>query len=386
MRKSTLICILAFLMDTANGMVGLCIPLLATSFGADYDDLGNIGAAGAASYAALCLVSGRLSERFGHRRTAAASVLCLVLLVVTYTRVDAVYQVLLIAVGVGAAMSAYWPTLQSWLSQGYNPRRLTRALGNFNISWGTGVMVGPALGGYFYAWGPSYPFLAAAGSQTCILLLILLASPRPKPEQVNASETGSSGERVFLKLAWIANFATIFASGTLRVIFPRFAVDLGMEAQGIGVLLSLIGGSQVISFLVVSRITSWHYRLSSLARAQLSGAAGLLLLVFGKGSAVFAVSMLIHGALVGVTFSQSLFYSLNNEVDQTRSPSLPPTPRSRRAGIHESIVGTGFLLGPFFGGYAAQYVGPRAPFLLSASVILTCLLLEYQVLRKARNE
>ena len=74
---------------------------------------------------------------------------------------------------------------------------------------------------------------------------------------------------------------------------------------------------------------------------------------------LFAASLCSVGLLIGATFTWSMFYSL-------RSPS-----ESRaRAGIHEAIVGSGFLFGPLLGGLAAEHLGASTPYRLGAATIL----------------
>ena len=79
------------------------------------------------------------------------------------------------------------------------------------------------------------------------------------------------------------------------------------------------------------------------------------------------------GALAGVTFTASIFYSLFSE-----------GAAARRAGFHEAIIGSGFFVGPLIGGIVAEHLGPRTPYVLCAAVILLAIFAQTYVLKKER--
>ena len=85
--------------------------------------------------------------------------------------------------------------------------------------------------------------------------------------------------------------------------------------------------------------------------------------------------MLLHGLLAGVTFTASIFYSL-----YTREGG------GRRTGFHEAIIGSGILFGPLLGGFAAEHIGSRSPYLLSAGVVFAGLMLQFYFLKRSREE
>lgn len=50
--------------------------------------------------------------------------------------------------------------------------------------------------------------------------------------------------------------------------------------------------------------------------------------------------------------------------------------------MHESIVGSGALLGPILGGIAAQYAGLRTPYLLCLAVLFLAVVAELNLFRR----
>jgi len=372
-KKEPFLYVISFVMDGCFALVGLCVPLLAMRIGATYDELGAISAIGAGAYSLGCFLSGRLADRMGYRRFMSISSLAIALIFSCYLVVSQVRHLFVLAFLTGVALSGFWPSLQAWLGQGKERRSLLRAVGGFNVAWSLGFLVGPALGGALYAIDPAGVFALAAALVGFLFLSVSLIQVRKEESaaEERAEPASFAAARRFLPIAWTANFATFFTTGTVRSLFPKFATDLGIAPGPLGQLMSLIGLAQVIAFLLISRTDRWQFRLSPFVAFQLLAVAGLWTLAFGTSYGPFAVGLLVHGLLVGLTFTASIFYSLH-----ARGPG------GRRTGIHEGIVGSGFLLGPLAGGLAAEHIGPRAPYLLSAGVIFCAAVLQIYLLKK----
>ncbi len=367
MTKERLIYMMAFVMDGCFGLVGLSVPLLAVSLGAQYDELGIIGATGASVYAVCCLATGSVLKRWSHRKTAAASAAGIVFCFAAYTLVASVWHIVLVSAAVGLVLSAFWPTMQSWVAKGNSGERLIRILGKFNISWGAGVMAGPALGGQLFAMDPHLPFTLCSIVVVGVFLTLAFSRPGTADRDEQPESQNIPTDRRFLTVSWIANFATFFATGLVRSLFPKFATDAGVSPGLLGQMMAIVGLAQVVSFYLVSRSGWWQNRLGPMIIIQCLGAGGLILIACSDSILLLSLSLASVGLLIGATFTWSMFYSL-------RSPS-----RSRsRAGIHEAIVGSGFLFGPLLGGLCAEHVSPIAPYLLGAVVI--CLVAVVEVI------
>ena len=373
MRKEPFLFAMAFLMDATFALSGLCAPLLAISLGADYDDLGAIGAAGAAAYALTCIPSGRLADRFGYRLLPAVASAGAAVVFLLYTAVSTVAHVLVLVVLSRLALAGFWPPTQAWLGKGKRGKHLLRTLGTFNVCWSLGIFVGPAVGGTLYGMNPVWPFVVASGAAAAVFVALMTAVPRDlEPAEVLDPEARTDpAARTFLLIAWTANFASFFAGGAVRALFPKLASDLGVESGLLGHMMALVGLAQLITFYVISRIHNWQFRLLPLTGIQILGALGLLTLAAGSSPAVFSLGLLSLGILSGTTFTSSVYYSL-----QAGGPG------GRRTGMHEAILGSGHLLGPLLGGLAAEHLGARAPYQLAAAVILSAIVVQALLLRR----
>ena len=359
MKKDTFLYINAFLMDCCFAIVGVCVPLHALHFGATYDDLGHINAWGALAYTLTSLVSGRLADRMGYRLVMTIGCVFLALAFVGYIGVNRIWHFVLLSVLMAVAIAHYWPPMQAWLGRGKSRDMLLPALGRFNVAWTLGVCIGPAAGGELFEFHPFSGFILS-GFLGVLLFAGLLVVPivESEPDAVNRrSVAATSGH--FLPLALLANFATFFAIGLVRALFPKLATDLDISPSLLGYLLALIALTQLAVFYFMSRTDRWQFRMSPIIFAQLLAAFGLGLIGIGTQPIVFACGFLLLGGLIGVTFTASIFYSLYAE-----------GPGGRRTGVHEAIVGSGFLFGPLLGGLVAEHFNARLPYLMGSMVIL----------------
>tara|TARA_Y100001934_G_scaffold154267_1_gene184889 strand:+ start:114 stop:1199 length:1086 start_codon:yes stop_codon:yes gene_type:complete len=359
-------------MDGGSAVVSLCVPLLAIEVGGSYDDLGALRATHALTYAVGAFFLGRLADRVGYQRAMAACCLAMTVIYLGYYRVDAVAQLFGLALLTGLGLAAFWPSVQAWLGREQNRAGLRRAIGGFNMSWSLGLIVGPGVAGALYAAYADFSFVLAAILAAALCVAITLVRVRESaPVELEEESASIAAARRFLPVAWIANFATFFATGVIRALFPKLATDLGVATEHLGYLMALIGVAQFTAFTLVARSDRWQFKLWPLALVQLCALAGLCALAFGDSLFVFAVGLLLHGLLIGFTFTSSGFYSLH---------SLSPA--GRRIGFHEAILGSGNLVGPLLGGLAGEHIGARAPYLLAAGVIAVAMVMQWMYLRR----
>ncbi len=225
----------AFVMDLGIAVIGLSVQFKGRELGATPLQLGLIGAISALSYAVFCLLTGRLSDSWGRRLLASASCVGCGIVWLIMTRAGSPAQLLCLVPFSGASIALFWPTLQAWLSQvSSSPSRLTRNIGDFNVSWTIGLMFGAPVAGLLWGYGHDVPFVFAA--VIILLLLVFLQTVHggnrsgnsAAPEPVDEAPVDPTLTRQFLYLAWIANFAAWFSRGLTSVVFPKLGNDLGM--------------------------------------------------------------------------------------------------------------------------------------------------------------
>ena len=301
-----------------------------------------------------------------------------------------IHMILLMA-ACGCGMASFWPALEAWMSEGGNEEEVRRELGAFNVSWSVGGALGPLIGGLIYTVSGSLAFLMAACGT---VIVVFLTSLHKKPATADAGtemagaengiaspgdEMGGGAEirqervsRNLLYAAWIANFASWFAVSELRVLFPKLGLALGMQPWVIGGIMFSLGASLTATFYIMGASGRWHTKTYPLLAGQ---AFIVILLLASLGlTSPLALGLIFAGLGVGfgITYSYSLYCSIVGALN-----------KGEAGGRHETVLGTGALLGPFLGGLAAETLHtPRAPYILGAALVAACLIAEIVMLRR----
>ncbi|MCD6472110.1 MFS transporter, partial [Candidatus Aerophobetes bacterium] len=178
----------------------------------------------------------------------------------------------------------------------------------------------------------------------------------------------------YLYVAWIANFASYFSFGILRYIFPKLFIGIGFSSSTLGVLMSTISISQAFTFYILGQTSRWHYRLAPLLSAQLLIAFALIIIFLSNSLIIFFLSFIFIGIGMGICSFSSLFYSINTYHN-----------RGARAGIHETFLGSGVLIGPLVGGITAQIYSLKTPYITAALINGIFIIVEIKLILKRKN-
>ena len=360
-------------MNSSTGVLAVALPLLAISRGANPLELGLLGSLGALAYTFACPFAGWHVERIetdasllpaeAKRRSVMLSCGLLIVVDVCIFLVSGLRDVFILAVSGSLCAGIFWPPLQAWLAESGGRARLSERLGMFNLSWSVGIMLGPMIGGMLYAIDYRYPWCYSAAANALMLTALLLTMGGDGRNDGAAGDNEEETPRlkdpgVFLPLALWANFVCWFALSNVQSLYPKLAVARGFSPQMIGYFLFLVGVAQSLFFVILRSSRIWHYRFGPLVIVHGAGAVGMLIVFGSESVALLSLAFPLLGLALGLSYYSSIYYSL---CGRGRS--------GRRAGVHESMVGSGFFLGPAIGGVCAQYAGVRSPFMLCALLL-----------------
>ncbi|MBN1872367.1 MAG: MFS transporter [Candidatus Omnitrophica bacterium] len=370
--------IAAFLADFALGVVLLSLPLLLIyRFEASSLTLGLFGALGALIYSSGVVAFGRLSDRM-NRRTVLLS--GCVLFVVSYLILPLSHDIKCVfALYIPAAfsMALFWPTIQSWLSQGLDKKALLRSLKYFNIFWCAGLTFGFLISGFLFSIDYKAPFFFGV-TLLCIVFFILLRQPivsetEDEPARKVFIQTENDrpkeSER-YLYIAWFANFASWYIVGTVRNIFPKLGIELGFSSGFIGILIFIMMLAQTFVFFILGKTARWHYRLTPLVACQALALLALAILMRNSGVVYLMIAFFLLGISGGMTYFSSIFYSLYGFID-----------KGKRSGLHEGFIGAGAFLGPLVGGVTAGTLGIRTPYVFAFFMLVIIIIFEISMAR-----
>lgn len=375
-----LLFVAAFLMDLIMRAGGQAYQEGGIAFHGTAFQLGLLGAVSAFCYSVMCPLAGAASDRFGRRLSTCIAGLGLMLAYFLASRARSVEQLMGLTVLSGTSAAFFWPAAQAWIADlgGRGRKALGRNLGLFNIVWSTGLTVGPVVTGYLWAFGRAsgrgqqIAFVTIAALALGLVGLMLAIRRHGSSTEDNGEQrddTPHPSTSVYLRAAWVGVFAGWFGGGIIASLFPKLGEHLGYDERMRGLLCSSYHVGQVAMFTLTRFSLRWQYRRWPIVAAELAGAAALASILLARGPAMFAAAFFVTGLAAGAPYAASLFYSLHGRTEG----------QGFRTGIHEAILASGVFLGPLIGGYLAQHLSLRAPFVLAAAVLVVAVAVQMAI-------
>lgn len=322
--------------------------------------LGLIGLTQFGAMLVVTFLAGYLADRLDRRRLVAscqlvqcvaASLLALGSFVGWLT-VPAIFALVAVA---ASARACEQPTEQALLPNLVARQDFPRVVA-FATSLNQGcVVVGPAIGGLFYGFGPAIPYAVVA-----LLLVVASAAAIRIPAQVRTNPQAKlSFDFVLSGLSFIVSrrivlgaisldLFTVLFGGAIALL-PVFAVDvLHVDAFGLGLLRSAPAAGALVTAFVLTRVS---FRGAGATMLKSSIAFGLLTIGFAFSTSLVLslIILFFMGAanVVGVVIRQSLVQM-----------ETPDELRGRVAAVNSLFTGTSNHLGDFEAGLTAALLGP----------------------------
>jgi MFS family permease len=391
------ICLAAFLFDGAV-MTGL----IATPFFV-YNQLGGgagmsglFGAGQAITYALTCMaMSGRIDRARNGLHWALAGIACFSVLFCMMPFFRAPWICLAVTGVAWCFLALTWPALHSWVGAEPDPARRTRHMGWFNLSWSAGFAVSPLLAGPLIDTDYRLAFvLIFALSGGAFLLILSLPHEKDYFAVLTAEALGARADHdraseAHLYCAWAATCVANLLAGVLRAVYPKRIDDLvaagelriffeetplaalnTAAATRYSWLAFFMSLATAAAFLLLGRSNWWRHNFGLLCALQAAGAAAFWFLGHTRSMAVMLVCFAVIGAIVGVTFFMSVYYSVSN-----------PLRKHSRATINEGVVGFGAFAGSMVFGQLAAAYGIALPFHYTPAAMILVLLFQWWLLR-----
>lgn len=374
---------ISFTTSLVNGLVAPVVPLFSLRLGASPLELGLIGSVGAAVYVFCALLMGRLSDRVGRK----IPILSFLLL---FGGLNALYSFAMLPVHIialklveGLAWGMFWPSVEALIADASAPDT-ARFAPKFNVVWSIGAVVGALL---------AAPWTLPGMERTLFRLLIgvawaagiiglVLVKENPRPRSIDRSTVDNPGppqERglslgvVFdLPVAWIGAFTYAFVSGTILALYPAYAKSLAVSGPLIAVAIFLYMAGKSVAFAYAYKRPAFTARLASLQMLVIALAAAPFALTANFN--LHLISAFISGFGAGMVYSYALVAALTRD----------PRRRGIYAGVFESSLGIGFLVGPVLGGAWAETL-VTGPYLLCTMTAVATFLISLAVQRRGRQ-
>jgi MFS family permease len=318
------------------------VPLFAISLGADAVQVGLINSGFMLVAGALSIPSGLISDRFGRRLPLLGGLMLLAISSILLYWSSSPRQMGVIYLLFGVGLSAFSPTLMSYVADVTPPEILGRALGLYTMALYGGMTIGPAAGGFLgKVLGLRPVFLVAGGlilSMFFVALFFLPSStshaPVERPAVLPALRGLVSNRRLIACL--VATVGGCFGFGMFITFMPLYIRSYGMHSGDVGFVFASQALANALSRLPSGRMIDRMKDSSAIV------AAGML--VFASALAAFALChslspmmamAAIMGGSMGIVFTA---------VCALIADSVPRQLRGLAMGCYNTSVYAGMML------------------------------------------
>lgn len=340
-----------FTFSIGFGMMTPAIPIFAhLRLQANEWELGILGAIVAVPYVFSPAIFGRLSDRVGRKPIIVSAIALYALTSTSYFFASSIWEFAFLRILEGVAFSAIWPSAEAFVGDNAPHPIRSKAVGIYSVAWSGGYMVGPfVLGLIITAGDVSFSFLATALFLLASLFMVMGINMRGQKEEAEAArdsaENGTVVTVIYTMILWGAAMLSFF------FLFPAFATINGVEASIIAYIVGVVGIMRTAVFALHERIMGGLGRLV-LPIGMICLVCAMLPLWAYPSIWGFVIGAIFMGLYLGLTYAYSLLHMINR-------PS-----RGLYAGLFESAIGIGELVGPLSLGYLGYLYGAASPFLL----------------------
>jgi MFS family permease len=316
-------------------------------------------------------VWGKLSDRYGRRRTIIASLsagaLAYILHIYAVTPATLLFARFLSGLATGGMSVAF--AVASDIS---TPQTRTRIMGIVGAGFSLGFIFGPAIGGIAASLatgsdGFTVVCIAGAGLTLVAVAICWWALPETRamhPEQEDGAPKAKIALRDLpgLRMPILIGFLTAAAFAQLEATLTLFADDvLRLKPFGIGLLFGGMGiVSTVTQLTVTARIGRKLGEAATLCVAIAIMSAGFLFLGLARE---------LTFALLGLFCTSTAFALINPTLATLTSLAAPRDAQGAAQGAQQSTSALGRVFGPAFAGLLYSGYGASLPFYAGAGML-----------------
>jgi len=359
------VCAISFFCFFGSYMRIPVVPVLAASLGADSLQVGTINAAFMLMAGILSIPSGVASDRLGRRVPLIGGLLLLAgsSFLLYFGRTPLQLGLIYLLFGVG--LSAFSPTLMSYVADYTEPELLGRAYGWYTMALYGGMTLGPAAGGFLGTALGLRPVFLVSGALIASMLVVACLF---LPAAVHAPAGGHPPLRPMLaELArnrrlvacLVATAGGCVGFGAYVTFLPLYIKSRGMGMSEVGLVFASQSLANAASRLPAGRLSDRVADKSLLVSAGLAVFAVALAGFAACGSVVpLVATAALMGLSMGTAFTVVGALIADAVPRERRGVAMGCYNTSVYAGMMVSSLGVGSLIR--VAGYAAGYLASGA--------------------------
>ena len=336
-------CIISFICFLGSYMRIPIAPLLATSLGADTVQVGMINAAFMLMAGSLSIPSGLISDRLGRRIPLLGGLILLSGSSFLLYLAASPLQMGLIYLLFGVGLSAFSPTLMSYVADVTPPEKLGQAYGWYTMALYSGMTLGPAAGGFLgTSFGLRPVFLISGALILAMLFVAMLFIPRQvQPKRASAAlpilpTLAALARNRRLVASLVATLGGCFCFGVFVTFMPLYIRSEGMQTGEVGLVFATQALANALSRLPSGKLCD---KVDDRSRLVVMGLALFALAVGGFAFCHSALSLmgiaLVMGTSMGLAFTV---------IGALIADAVPRETRGLAMGCYNSCIYFGMML------------------------------------------
>jgi MFS family permease len=363
------------------------LPFYATRLHASPETVGRLIASFSIAQLLSAPLWGRVSDRYGRRPALLIGLGASAIAFAVFGVADAVWLLFVSRVVQGAG-GGTTGVAQAYVADTVEPKDRARALGWLSSATAAGVILGPAIGSFAFAFGHAAPGLVA--SALCVVNVLFawrwLAESRPAPGREDHAPRRPIWHPAWLvvrhpgnlvsRLVWIYGIGMVAFSAMTSVLALYLGAKFGLTEKTIGWIFAYVGAlSLVMRSLLLGPIVdrlgeSWTMRSGALLLAM-----GLLL--YPIPQSLWPLAAVIPLVPIGTAL---LFPSTTSLMSRYSDPREVGT----TMGVAQTFSGLARVVAPLVATTIFQRLGHDWPFYVAGGIVTLAGALTLQIPREAR--
>ncbi|MDY7093988.1 MAG: MFS transporter [Acidobacteriota bacterium] len=383
------------------GMILPLLPFYALTYGASALEIGLLSSVYSLGQFLFAPFWGQLSDRWGRRRVLLVTIFATSIAHLLLALAPSLWMLFLARAAAGI-FAANYSTAQAYVADVTTGKDRAKGMGLVGAAFGLGFVLGPAMGAILAEVGGhvAVPLAAAALSLLNFVLAVVRLPESLPPEARHTGEErfrlrwfdfrgleegseaadGGGGEGRKRSLIWLLAlvFLVVFAFSAMESMLALFCEErFGFGVKETGLLLVFIGVLMVIiQGGLIGRLTHRFGERALILTGIVVMMAGLALLplAFNLGLLLLFSALLAIGSGLYTPSIPALISRLTSAGRQGATLGLTRSPSSLARAV-----------GPFWGGWMFEHLGPEWPFWGSSVVMVLALVLGVWVLAGWRS-